>query len=80
MKSASAKNLLTRSVHTASMRGAGLNPRSMGMMASRAGQISIPDVGQLPIEEETGGEMQDEDGNFFFFLGYSVMGGDHLLR
>lgn len=48
------------------------------MSAAAALSTSVADPSKLPSIEETT-DLQDEDGNFFFLIGYSVVDGGDII-
>jgi hypothetical protein len=55
------------------------NIRSLMLFtSSRAAQLSIADMQKMPSVENTT-RLQDVDGNTYFTIGYSAIGGGHII-
>lgn len=79
MRSEAARRIVEAALSRGMDRLRGYGSASRRLSGFRAVVLTIPDLLKLPVEYNAD-QLQDEDGNFYFLAGYSVVGGDDVLR
>jgi hypothetical protein len=78
MRSRIAQRVVADRFERANERAEGRVRSVLSFSSDRAAAINIPDLNRLPVMEATH-DLQDEDGNFYFYIGYSDVDGPDII-